>query len=676
MKKLIVVTLYKNIGEYYKKHLESIFGDLIKVESCYIENNSDEINLDANLIVTSSHILFDHIKNINKKNIETIVLKRTFAKSGFNKLKKLRTDKEILFVSTFHELAVECVSKLYELGIKDIKFIPYNPYSSDKQNPLNIKTAVTAGDSYLVPDFIENIIDIGDRVIDLPTVADIGVILKLPAKKLYGIIENYKKDIISTNYGFSQILNESNDIKKQLKTILNFITDSIIATDLDGCITEFNESSENIFYTKKADVLGLKVSDVFAELDISDVLTEKKAITNLLIEINHITYIVNKYVIMNDRNSIIGILIISKKYMEFENERNRLRSKLIPSGHLAKYTFNNVLGKSKAIKESKDMALKMSEGTSTVLITGESGTGKEVFAQAIHNSSKRRDKPFIAVNCSAISPSLLESELFGYEEGAFTGAKKGGRIGLFEMADGGTMFLDEIGELPYELQAKLLRVLMEKEVMRVGGSNVIKIDTRIISATNKDLPAMVACGLFREDLYYRLNVLPLHLPPLRERKEDIEILSKYFLNSFEENKSLSNKVLKILQNYNWPGNIRELHNCIEFMYQMSDSHIRVENVPVNIRKFCEENQPMEQLMLTDKEEIILKILMECKERGIIIGRKGIQYEAEKRGIKIAEQDVRFNLKRLEEIKLVKINRGRQGSEITEYGSTYLKGIDG
>lgn len=252
------------------------------------------------------------------------------------------------------------------------------------------------------------------------------------------------------------------------------------------------------------------------------------------------------------------------------------------SNSQAIYTFDKMVGMDKNFINTVEYAKKISDNRSTVLITGESGTGKEIFAQAIHNYSSRRDMHFIAVNCGAMPSNLIESELFGYEEGAFTGAKKGGNIGKFEAADGGSIFLDEIGEMPLEMQVRLLRVIEEGVISRIGSSKQIPINFRIIAATNKDLEEEVKKGKFRKDLFYRLNVFPIYLPSLRERKDDIPILIDYYMNKIckKQNKSkrkIDKSLMQKFVDYEWPGNIRELQNTIERM-------INTEDIPKEILK--------------------------------------------------------------------------------------------
>lgn len=246
----------------------------------------------------------------------------------------------------------------------------------------------------------------------------------------------------------------------------------------------------------------------------------------------------------------------------------------------SRYTFDNILGQSSEIQAVKDMARRAAQNDFTVLITGETGTGKEIFAHAIHYASRRRGRPFVRINCAAIPHGLFESELFGYSEGAFTGAKKGGKKGKIELANGGTLFLDEIGDMPLFMQVKLLRVLQEREIETLGGLETLPVDIRVIAATNKNLPQEIARGNFREDLYYRLNVISLGIPALRERRTDIPLFLNAFLKEVNEeyrtHVTLSPEAYRVLEDYHWPGNVRELKNTVERTYTMADGGIILE----------------------------------------------------------------------------------------------------
>ncbi len=673
MKKIIVIALYEKSSKYYKEHLESIFGSCIEVVCYFIEDNYAPMPLGADLILVTSHIIYAHIKNLPLDTRDVVIIKRTFSKAGYNKLLTLKTDEEVLFVSTFFELAVESAAHLYELGIQDVKFIPYNPLSPYKKNAKRIKTAVTAGEAQLVPDSVETIVDLGNRVLDILTIADIGARLGLPVNTMQGIIKRYKKKIAPTHFGLNELIRESNKFKEQMKTILNFVPDSIIATDTAGVITEYNEASATLFGLEKEAVIGRKINTVIKALSVKDVCREKKPITNILLKINSVHIVSDKYPFMED-NKMLGVILINRKYMELENKQVKLRSKLISTGHTVKYTFNDILGVSDEILKMKKTAQKMSKTSRTILITGESGTGKEIFAQALHSASDRSKMPFVAINCATLSATLLESELFGYEEGAFTGAKKGGKIGLFEVANGGSLFLDEVGEIPYALQAKLLRVLDEKKVMRVGGTGVIQVDTRVIAATNRDLTGAVEEGTFRSDLFYRLNVFPLNLPPLRERAEDVAILFRKFIADFGRKEHLSETLVDFVTSYDWPGNIRELKNCAAYMCELSGDRMTIGDLPPYIMEGKEGVADKGSAVwrpLSRNEQLLLNALCVYNAHGKKAGRRLLSEEAGKMGVCIPEQEVRYILKSLEEKGLVVVHLGRRGTEITPLGLEYI-----
>ena len=263
------------------------------------------------------------------------------------------------------------------------------------------------------------------------------------------------------------------------------------------------------------------------------------------------------------KSDFVGLVCTYQDVTKIQQLEGQIRSKLSQKGFKARYTFDDILTDNPGLRRAKKLAALYARTDSAVLIEGESGTGKELFAHSIHNASVRASGPFVTVNCAAIPEQLLESELFGYAPGAFTGARKEGKQGLFELAHNGTIFLDEIGEMPKYLQARLLRVLQEKEIMRVGDNKIISVNCRIISATNKDLGAMVRRAEFREDLYYRLSIFTVTIPPLRERPEDVPLLSRYFLDALhlpldEKKRGRLETYLKRLHGYRWPGNVREL----------------------------------------------------------------------------------------------------------------------
>ncbi|MDD4121723.1 MAG: sigma 54-interacting transcriptional regulator [Eubacteriales bacterium] len=357
-----------------------------------------------------------------------------------------------------------------------------------------------------------------------------------------------------------------------LNTVMNSINVGIITTDMNGIVTSINSKLCDMLEVKAEDVINKSAeefsgdwSDLGGKLNSGKVYENKEAIYYGNDKKNR--FDLSVYPIKNYSDTIIGTVSVIK---DIKNVYD-LVSKY--TGMSAIYTFNDIIGESKEILELKELAKNISDSPSTILIQGESGTGKELIAQSIHNNSSRRNNSFVAINCGAIPKGLIESEFFGYEEGAFTGAKRGGHPGKFELASGGTLFLDEIGEMPLDMQVSLLRVLQEGCITRLGGNKCTIVDVRIIASTNKDLKKEIEQGTFREDLYYRLSVIPIYAPSLREREGDIEILIKHFLKvkSIKLGKPIpevSSYLYKKLLNYTWPGNIREMENCIENIVNM------------------------------------------------------------------------------------------------------------
>ncbi|CEP66854.1 RNA polymerase sigma factor 54 interaction domain [Moorella glycerini] len=327
----------------------------------------------------------------------------------------------------------------------------------------------------------------------------------------------------------------------------------------------------------------------------------------------------------------IGIEI-DNSYRILEQRRLREQKFNVDSRGKAKYTFDDLVGKNWRFVETINLARYVAEVDSAVLISGETGTGKELFAHAIHNYSVRRDMPFIAINCGALPSSLVESILFGYEGGAFTGASKQGEVGLFEQANHGTLFLDEISAMPLDLQSRLLRVLQEKEVWRLGGKRPIPVNVRVISATNCDIPTLISEGKFRQDLYYRLNVFEIHIPPLRERKDDLYLLIDYFLEMSsqtlgKQKPQLHEKTYSILAGYSWPGNVRELKNCIERAVAMvpNGGLILPEHLPEYLSGFLgkQEVSALRNIKISSELNIIREALTTSKSRKEAAQKLGI-----------------------------------------------------
>ena len=361
-----------------------------------------------------------------------------------------------------------------------------------------------------------------------------------------------------------------------LKTVIDCSADGIMAIDDQSRITLFNPMAEEIFQLRADQVLGRPVTTVILNSRLLALLTggepENGELQNFGARV-----IATKRVPVTLNGTVMGAVASFQDVTQLQRFEQTVRRKLYPKGLTAKTSIDEIVGYSSAIVAVRAQAVRYAATNSTVLITGESGVGKEMFAQGIHNLSIRRNGPFVAVNCAAVPENLLESELFGYEEGAFTGAKKGGKAGLFEMAHQGTLFLDEIGEMPLVLQSRLLRVLQEREVMRIGGDRIIPVDVRIVAATNQNLSELAAVRKFRPDLYYRLDILRLTVPPLRERAEDVGLLADHFLRKFSAQNwrrlGFTEKALQLLKEYSWPGNVRQLANVVERTALLAESAV-------------------------------------------------------------------------------------------------------
>ncbi|MGO1371381.1 MAG: sigma 54-interacting transcriptional regulator [Senegalia sp. (in: firmicutes)] len=445
---------------------------------------------------------------------------------------------------------------------------------------------------------------------------------------LVGIVTN--TDLLKAYHNRNNIINKKLNTEKNLtgtlKTILNNAYDGIVLIDENRKINMINNSYAKFLNVDKDEVIGKDVTDVIENTRLHIVLDTGESEIGEIQKIGTHKIVAMRIPIIED-GKVIGVMgkimfrdinqvnTLAKKINSMEDELKYYKKELIKERR-AKYSFENIPSNSPSMNKVKSFAQKASKSNSTILIVGESGTGKELFAHSIHNASPRKLKPFIKMNCAAIPADLLESELFGYDEGAFTGSKKGGKIGKFKLADGGTIFLDEIGDMPLNMQAKILRVLQEKEVEPIGSNTNYQIDVRVIAATNRDLAKMIVDGEFREDLYYRLNVIKIEIPPIRERKEDLDILIDVLFEKHKGDvgkyvKGISEDARNILKTYHWPGNVRELENILERAINIVDSgcEIEVMHLPEYIRGKIEKNE---------ETSFSLKKAVEITERNTIL----------------------------------------------------------
>ncbi|HUW65945.1 MAG TPA: sigma-54-dependent Fis family transcriptional regulator [Spirochaetia bacterium] len=429
----------------------------------------------------------------------------------------------------------------------------------------------------------------------------------------------------------AQELESVKQLKVTMETILDAGPDGYLVIDTGGRVTHMNRTFAELAGVSLEGTIGRHVREVIEDGELYLVPLSGRFFPGEVVRFKGREAVVMRYPIERD-GRIVGAVsrVMFKDVGDLLRLADRVKSLSREVGYYrkelelaqgARYTIDSIIGQSPAMQELKDTARRVARGPSTVLIHGESGTGKELVAHAIHAASPRRHGPFVRVNCAAVPENLLESELFGYNQGAFTGARKGGQAGKFELADGGTIFLDEVGDMPLVMQAKLLRVLQEREIERLGEGRSRRVDVRVLAATNQDLEALLREGRFREDLYYRLNVVTIFIPPLRERIEDVHPLARHFIARFNREfgvqvLDLAPEVWSLLKNYHWPGNIREMENVIERAFNLLDGQvIEVEDLPLYLRQYGNKRQAggstLPRLLEQVEREALVEALAAC-----------------------------------------------------------------
>ena len=683
-KQAAVITRAKEIRNSMKDQIDMIFGELVETNIYSLEDKTIDKLKRSDLYVVSSSA-YEYLDEKFLKNKNLVIVDYTISKERKNFLKNFPKGTKAIFFNVSQKMCMEAIAMMYHLGVNNIEFIP--AYPNMENFPKN-NLIITPAETKLLPKEAEgrDIIDIGHRILDANTIIEIALKLEFEHILYYKKIKEYLDTVATNDYSLNKILEKATQSESQLGILMGILDIAIIGVDKDNSICSCNEGAEKILNRKSINLIGNSACDILSCVPFGEVRETKQEIRSRLVTVN------GEYVNLNitpviKAENYMGAFAVLQRFKEEEQKQHELRRQLLNKGHKAKYTFDDILGESGAVKKIKEIAKKMAKTNSAVLITGESGTGKELFAHAIHNYSDRKDYPFVAVNCAAIPENLLESELFGYEEGAFTGAKKGGKIGLFEFAHMGTLFLDEIEGMSPALQIKLLRVIQEKEIMKIGGDKVINIDVRIIAATNEELRKLVKENKFRKDLYYRINTLPIMIPPLREREDDVYLLLERFKTEIGADFKFTPKAKEAFKMYNWEGNIRELKNYVEFFNFMGEEYINFEDMPPAIKEYYEENKDKKEI--SEEENNILKetaghrykeyifLLQKIKENqkiGLSSGRKILCSICEKNNISLTEQEIRGILKNLEKINFIKVFKGRKGNIISEKGEEFLKNL--
>ena len=688
MKKIAVVALDPLAGASYTKEVRDLFGEYAEVVGYSVRDGSAAGVLPrADLFAISTDAYGSAEEEARHVPIDSQIMsiEVTFYWETLKKLFEIPQGTKVLFVNVTSNMAREAITQLSSLGVNHLQFIPYYP-GAVLEEPVDI--AVTPGESRFVPSSVKTVIDCDHRPCSYGMMVEIALRLGLEYLPETESFMNYAKVVASNHYSFDLMYAKSRRQESQMHILAESLDEGLIGVNETGDIFVCNKKACQIARISEELTMGKKGEEVFPYIPFYQVLREKKAVPEKIIRLFG-TDISLAVVPVVRKENCIGAFAMLQKFNEQESRQNALRRQMMQKGHYARYTLDDVIGISTAITETKNILRKMAATDSPVLLMGETGTGKELMAHALHQASRRADGPFIAINVAAMPENLLESELFGYEEGAFTGAKKGGRPGLFEFAHQGTLFLDEVEGMSLSMQVKLLRVLQEGEIMRVGGGSIIRVDVRIVAATNESLEEKIQDGSFRKDLYYRLNALTVEIPPLRKRGDDIFLLLDYFMRKMGGDFTLSEGVKTFLRRHPWPGNIRELQNAVEYFNYLAKPVIGLSDLPPTMTRFVDDGlddgegevndnaaddkeADMAYQAAVDKKQFVLNQLALAWKEGKTAGREKILEAAKKDHISMTQKQVRDLLDELAKEGLIQVGRGRGGSKITEKGLNKLK----
>ncbi|WP_162595913.1 sigma 54-interacting transcriptional regulator [Bacillus sp. CGMCC 1.16541] len=654
------------------KQLHHLMGEFLHIHSFAVDEGVPS-KIDGDTILLSSNHVLHEVKERLSTQSNVMVANRTVNHEQLDKLLKLEKGKRVLVVNDFKETALELIDTLLEIGLQHLDYIPYD---SNKRYYNDIEIAITPGEMNIIPKYIPQKVDIGVRLLDVSTILKLVNHYSLTYIATV-VSQRYIQSFIHLNQKLLYAEKQADKLRLHLENVVNAVDEGVFALNEKKEVTVYNEFAAKVFGLPQQEVIGKRLEELRIQKDVVAFIQRKQGEDGLF-TINGIDVVVHPLELEQEKTVVVTIKNVNQA-IEIEK---KVKKEQLKSGLVAKYQFTHIIGSHPTIKETKKIARKLAQSELPVLIQGETGTGKELFAHAMHHSSFRNSGAFLAVNCSAITETLLESELFGYEEGAFTGAQRGGKRGLFELADGGTIFLDEIGDISPNLQARLLRVLQEKEVRRIGGEKLIPINVRVIAATNKDLQAKILKGEFRSDLYYRLNVLSLQLPSLTERKSDIPLLVEHFMSQSNQTVEIEHVVMDMLIQHKWEGNIRELKNTIDYMLTVCDGErLTLRDIPKNwssITHSVEDVFHVKQshLTLMEKKEygLILDIVRRYNEEGQTASRRIIVEELARTQHFLTDQQIRHRLDLLEQQSLVTKGRGRAGTKITIQGISFLQSL--
>ena len=684
-KNVAVISLDAYAGQFYAQQVQELFGDRIAVCSYSVRDGSVEHmprKYDLYMVTTDA---FDSLGDMHRYvpiDGEMMEIHVTLRWDVVHRLQALPAGKKVLFVNLSDKMCREAVTRLNQLGVNQLDFDLYHP-GAPEPDMSQYDFVITPQETRYVPAGAREIIDIGQRVCDSSTMIEAALRLGFEELLETPEFEQYQRDVAANTYSFDRVFARGLRLESQFEILMEILDEGIVGVNERGEVFASNHKLEEITGIPGARALQRPAAEVYPFVPFARCLAERAPQPAQVVSANGVNMNVAVAPVLRG-GACIGAFATVQRFSDAENRQNELRSQLLHKGYRAKYTFDDVVGQSPAIRRCITILKKMSLTQLPVLLIGETGTGKELFAHAVHNASPRANGPFVAINCAAMPENLLESELFGYEEGAFTGARKGGKPGLFEFAHKGTLFLDEVEGMSTALQCKLLRVLQEREIMRVGGNRIVSVDVRIVAATNENLDKMVEEGTFRRDLYYRLNTLPVLIPPLREREGDLLLLIDHFRKGIGASFTLSPELERLLLTHQWRGNIRELRNVVEYFSYTGSPMVGPEELPPTFHYLpaglpeaggAGAQPPRLADCPQEDEKFVLSRLYQADREGHSLGRDAILAAAKAAGLPCSQQEVRRILSALDQAGLARVSRGRGGTRLTPAGRALCRRLE-
>ncbi len=683
---LIIATSLKH-AEYYKSQLNDIMGSRIGI-AIYSWGKQDIATLkyllsfEPQLILCSDYLALSELEpycSIDKVFRSQLSF---YEPINLDKLFMIPPETNVLVVCPKEIFSLQVIEMLKKLGIDHLNYIPY--WDNCQTDVSDIQVAISSGTLEYCPPNIPTKIDIGLRSLSVKPILRILQTFNLDAHYIERYVEVQKNLVAQIYKNLAREHINIQQLKAALQTITEGLDEGIISINKDNTITEINLTALKQTGYKKYDVLGKDVRTIFPNNPEICNLTNISTLNTIITINKHPLYADYVKVDENEHSSTVGIIRL-KEISNIQKNDERIRQLMFQKnhGHTTRYVFDDIITADPSMEAIKKTAMHLAKTQYTVLITGETGTGKELFANSIHSYSDRTTNPFVAINFAALPENLIESELFGYGEGAFTGARKLGKKGLFELAHTGTIFLDEIGDATLAVQTRLLRVLEEQVIMRVGDTKVIPVNTRVIAATNKNLKKMIEEGTFRADLYYRINAFQLRIPPLRERANNIMTFIQLLSSEKLSEQDFSPEALTCIRNYFWPGNLRELRNMVNYISVVTTKPpVEINHLPEDIINYrrqepCDSNS---QLLLLynrlsskyKKDEIIklLQIIAGNSPGARVIGRIQMLSLLHKCDLDISANQLRTLLKELEIADLIHVGKTKQGTTLSRNGKTF------